>query len=79
MSGHDELHAAIAAYLRRQRRPLPRPTAAEAGDHPLRGLRTGPFVPRCRVCGAPVDNDDGLFNLADMQRVRECHLHYAPF
>jgi hypothetical protein len=73
----EELHAAIAAYLCRQRRPLPRPALNEGA---LGIWRERDQVPRCRVCGAPIDNDDdGLYNLTNMQQVRECHLHYAPF
>ena len=68
-----ELHAAIAAYLRGQRRtvevrqPLP--------ERPPTDLAT----PRCAVCGRPVDDDGGLFNLADMQTRRQCAEHYCPF
>jgi len=74
----EDLHAAIAAYLRAQRRQL-----AETGEREsaILGIwRERCAVPRCKICGAPVDDDDDeLYNLADMQRLRECHLHYAPF
>lgn len=74
----EELHNAIAAHLRSQRRQL-----AEAGerDERILGLwRERCAVPRCKVCGAAIeDDDDGLYNLADMRQVRECVLHYTPF
>ena len=73
----DELHAAIAARLRRQRRQV-----AEDQQRDNRSLaiwRERCDVPRCRYCGAPVDDDGGLFELADSRARRACHLHYAPF
>lgn len=74
----EELHAAIAAHLRRQRE-----VQAMMGRHEehILGLwRERCAVPRCKVCGAAIeDDDDGLYNLADMRQVRECHLHYASF
>lgn len=73
----EALHVAVAAYLRAQRRQLA-PRADEAQI--LAIWRERCAVPRCRVCGAPVDDDDdGLYNLDDMQRVRECEEHYSPF
>lgn len=66
----DDLHAAIAAYLHRQRR-----ARALLRQHEE---RHGP--PRCKVCGAVVDDDEGgLYNLEDMRVVRECRAHYVPF
>lgn len=71
----DELHAAIADYLRAQRRVL---TLDEAKI--LNIWRERGEVPRCKVCGALIDDDDnGLFNLDDMMIVRQCNLHYTPF
>jgi hypothetical protein len=71
---HTGLHAAIADYLARQRRHQERERRILAIWHER------DIVPRCQVCGAPVDNDDdGLYNLTDMQMVRQCHLHYTPF
>lgn len=60
----DELHAAIAAYLRRQnpRRLAPRPPPV-------------PFVPgpRCRDCGARIVSPIGeLFALAPLVAARRC-------
>lgn len=71
----DQLFAAIADYLRRHRRPPGR-----AGEEAiLRIWQERHGAPRCRVCGAPVDDDGGLFDLADLRARRACHLHYAPF
>lgn len=74
----EELHAAIAAHLRAQRRQL-----AEAGERETAILNIWQdrcMVPRCKVCGAAIEDDDGgLFDLSDMQKVRECALHYTPF
>jgi len=70
----EGLHAVIVEYLRQQRRS----TSSEAG---ILGIwRERCATPRCKICGAAIeDDDDGLYNLADMRQVRECHLHYAPF
>ncbi len=85
----EELHAAIAAYLRGQRRTIEvrrpvrepgRPPTDAARARQLFGYAEGRFpVPRCQVCGCPVDDDGGLFNLADMQARRQCEQHYCPF
>ncbi len=85
----DELHAAIAAYLRGQRRTaeVRRPLAdAErqrtqlARDARILAIwRERRAVPVCTVCGRLVDDDGGLFNLADMQLRRQCAEHYCPF
>jgi len=74
----EELHAAIVAHLRAQRRQF---AATGERESAILGIwRERCAVPRCKICGAAVDDDDGgLYNLADMQRLRECHLHYAPF
>lgn len=74
----DELHAAIAAYLRGQRRTIEvRRPRAEA--LPLELEMTSHPAPRCQVCGRAVDDDGGLFNLQDMQLRRQCAEHYCPF
>lgn len=74
----DELHASIAAHLRAQRRQRAETGAREERILALWYARSG--VPHCKICGAAVDDDDqGLYNLDDMRRVRECHLHYVPF
>jgi hypothetical protein len=72
----DDLHDLIAAYLRGQR-----PGAEAARESAILAIwRERAGVPRCTVCGATVDDDDnGLYNLEEMQRVRECALHHAPF
>ncbi len=71
----EELHAAIAAYLRAHHDA----TKAERVRQ-LFGYREGRSpAPRCLVCGCLVDDDGGLFNLADMQLRRQCAEHYCPF
>lgn len=74
----EELHAAIAAHPRAQRRHL---TAAGERESAILALwyeRAG--VPRCRYCGKPITDDEGgLYNLADMRQVRECASHYTPY
>jgi len=85
----DELHAAIAAYLRGQRRPAEVRRPVREPERPLTdadrarqlfGYAEGRFpAPRCQVCGRAVDDDGGLFNLADMQRRRQCVECYCPF
>ena len=61
----DQLHAAIAAYLRGKRQ-----TFTDQDED---------MLPCCRHCGAPIDNDGGLYNLANMRDERECVTHYTPF
>ncbi len=85
----EELHATIAAYLRAQRRTAEvRRPLADAERHYTQLARDAQIlaiwrerrtVPHCIVCGRPVDDDGGLFNLADMQMRRQCADHYAPF
>lgn len=85
----EDLHAAIAAYLRTQRRTteVRRPQAdterhsiALERDAQILALwRERRVVPSCAVCGRPVDEDGGLFNLADMQIRRQCVEHYTLF
>lgn len=72
----EELHAAIAAHLRAQRE-----RRVGALEERILALWHDQWdVPRCKVCGAAVDDDDnGLYNLEDMRKVRECALHYTPF
>jgi hypothetical protein len=74
----EELHAAIAAYLRAQRGLLGATSQRETAILNIWHDRYMP--PRCRVCGVTIDSDeDGLYNLADMLTVRECRNHYTPF
>ena len=89
MSAVDELHAAIDAYLREQRRTAEvRRPQADAERHRTQLERDAQIlalwrehraVPSCIVCGQPVDNDGGLFSLADMQISRQCFEHYCSF
>lgn len=74
----EELHATIAAYLRGQRQ---RSAVTREGEGAILGIwRERCAVPRCKVCGAPVDDDDGgLYNLQDMRQMRQCARHYIPF
>ena len=77
----DELHAAIAAYLCQQRRTseVRRTLADVEPARQLFGYREGQYpTPRCLVCSRAVDDDDGCFDLADMQRRRQCAEHYCP-
>ncbi len=74
----DELHASIAAHLRAQRRQL---AATGERESAILGIwRERCATPRCKICGAAVDDDDGgLYNLKDMQVRRQCAEHYCPF
>ena len=84
----EELHAAIAAHLRRQRRTAEvRRPLADTERHYTQLARDAQIlaiwcerrtVPHCIFCGRPVDDDDGLYNLDDMRKVRECALHHTP-
>ncbi len=79
----NDLHAAIAAYLRSQRRTVevrrPLPEAGPGSARQLFGYAERFPTPRCQVCGCPVADDGGFFNLADMQLRRQCEQHYCPF
>lgn len=78
----DELHAAITVYLRGQRRTtgVYRPLSeGECEAMILNIWRERRDVPCCQVCGRPVDDDGGCFNLQDMQLRRQCEQHYCPF
>jgi len=85
----EELHVAIATYLREQRRTTdarrpvadtePHRTALERDARILALWREQRPVPHCVVCGRPVDDDGGCFDLADMQLRRQCEQHYCPF
>jgi len=86
----EQLHAAIAAYLREHNRfaenrrrsmaQAERPLSDTERARQLFGYAEGRYaVPRCLICGRPVDDDGGLFNLQDMQTRRQCAEHYCPF
>lgn len=86
---HNELHAAIAAYLRAQPRPL-MDEEFDATPH-VGGLvryseerilaiwheRVG--VPYCRYCGKPITEGDDAFDVEQMRAARACVDHFAPF
>jgi len=73
-----ELHAAITAHLRVQRRQSAETGARESAILNIWQDRCA--VPCCKACGAPVNDDKGqLYNLADMLTVRQCRNHYVPF
>ncbi len=74
----DELLDQIAAYLRRHQRTAERRRPMRESI-PLELEVTVCPAPRCLVCGSPVDDDGGIFNLADMQLRRQCAEHYFPF
>ena len=64
----DELHAAIAAYLRRQREH----------ERALLALwRERCDVPRCRYCGKPIAEGDDLWGVEYLRQARACADHYA--
>ena len=66
----NDLHAAIAAYLRKHNprviTPCPPPV-------PLLD------VPRCRYCGKPITTGDDAFNVEQMRAARACVDHFASF
>lgn len=73
----EELHAAIAAHLRAQRRQL-----AETGERDEQILaiwyeRAG--VPHCRYCGKAIVAGDDAFDVETMRAARACVDHFAPF
>lgn len=71
----DELYAAIADHLRAAHNATKVERVRQLFEY-----RAGRYpAPRCLVCGCPVDDDGGLFNLADMQLRRQCEQHYCPF
>jgi hypothetical protein len=68
----EELHAAIAAYLDRQR-------LRERESRILAIWRERCAVPRCRYCGKPITEGDEAFDVEQMRAARACVDHYAPF
>ncbi len=73
----DELHAAIAAHLRAQRRPRTATGTREEAILALWRERAG--VPHCRYCGAPITVGDDAFDVAQLRAARACAACYAPF
>lgn len=74
----DELHAAIAARLRRQRRQVAEDQQRKAA---ILNIWQDPYVvPRSKICDVVIDDDDGgLYNLAHLSDERGCADHYIPF
>ena len=73
----DELHAAIAAHLRRQRRQV---AEDQQRDNRILAIwREWGAVPRCRHCGKAIAEDDDMWAVEDLRRARACADHYAPF
>ena len=73
----DELHAAIAAHLRAQRRQLAETDEREAA---ILGIwRERCAVPRCRYCGKAITEGDDAFDVEQMRAARACVNHFAPF
>jgi len=71
----EDLHAAIAGYLRGRR-----PATDTERTRQLFDYAEDRFpAPRCLICGRLVDDDGGLFNLTDMQLRRQCAEHHVPF
>ena len=78
----DELHAAIAAYLRGQRRTseVRRPASEVAREATILGLwRARCGVPRCRYCGTPIDDRDGSFPVEELLLARACAAHHNRY
>lgn len=72
-----ELHAALAAHLRAQRRQF-----AETGERDERILalwyeRAG--VPHCRYCGKAITAGDDAFDVEQLRAARAGVDHFAPF
>ncbi len=73
----EELHAAIAAHLRAQRRHLTETGERESAILALWYERAG--VPRCRYCGKAIIEGDDACDVEQMRAARACVDHYAPF
>ncbi len=86
---HEDLHAAIAAHLRAQRRTAEvRRPLADAERHYTQLARDAQIlaiwrdrvgVPCCRYCGKPITESDDAFDVEQMRAARACVDHYAPF
>jgi len=78
----DDLHAAIAAYLRGQRRAteVRRPVAEAEREATILGLwRDRCDVPCCRFCGRAIVDGDGLIPVAQLWAARVCVEHAGAF
>lgn len=73
----DELHAAIAAHLRRTNRRLERAPIGHVWEEALRSLAGRQVY--CRWCGKPITGGEGLFALEKLREDRSCVDHYIPF
>jgi len=73
----DELHAAIAAHLRAQRRQLA--ATGERDERILALWRERCAVPHCRYCGKPITVGDDAFDVEQLRAARACVDHFAPF
>lgn len=71
----DELHAAIAAYLREQRSIA----EAERAARILAIWRERCAVPRCRYCGTSIDDRDGCFPVEELLLARACAAHHNGY
>jgi len=78
----EQLHAAIAAYLRGQRRTIEvrRPRAEAEREATILGLwRDRWDVPCCRFCGRVIVDGDGLIPVAQLRAARVCVEHAGAF
>ncbi len=78
----DELHAAIAAYLRGQRRTteVRRPHAESEREVTILALwRDRCDVPRCRFCGRAIVDGDELIPVTQLRAARVCVEHAGAF
>ncbi len=73
----EELHASIAAHLRRQRQV--RAMMRRHEEHVLGIWRERAGVPHCRYCGKPIEAGDDIWDVEDLRQARACVDHYAPF
>jgi len=78
----DELHAAIAAYLRGQRRTteVRRPRAETEREATILAIwRDRCDMPRCRFCGRAIVDGDGLIPVTQLRAARVCVEHAGAF
>jgi hypothetical protein len=73
----DELHAAIAAHLRRHNRRLGRAPIDRVWREALRTY--GVRAVHCQVCGKAITSGEGLFALERLREARRCADHYIPY